>query len=150
MSPGRSSRAIDYWPPRFINGRTTASGPVKSRTPSPKTRSCNKCRSVAAVASPTAARARTRRPPPLGLAGEQRAEAHVILATGRAALEVRAHARNRRVGIAAVELELDVAIELLEALIAAELRACGTGEARDQAISIAAGGSCHSGCATRC
>jgi hypothetical protein len=56
------------------------------------------------------------------LVGEQRREAVVVLAAGRAALEVRPHARHRGVGVAAGELELDVAVELVEARLAGQLR----------------------------
>ena len=41
----------------------------------------------------------------------------------RAAGEMRAHSRNRGVGVAAVDLQLDVGVEQLEALVAADLRA---------------------------
>src|SRR5581483_3465771 len=51
--------------------------------------------------------------------GEQ---ALVVGAAGLAALEVGAHARNQLVGWGARELELDVAVELREALLAAQLR----------------------------
>ena len=53
------------------------------------------------------------------------AEALVLLAAGRAALEVGAQSGNRRVGVVAGELELDVAVELVEALVAADLRPAG-------------------------
>ena len=66
-------------------------------------------------------------------------QAVVVFRAGGAALEVGAHARDRRVGVGAGELELDVAVELLEALLAAELRAAGAGQAREQTFSIAVG-----------
>ena len=40
---------------------------------------------------------------------------------GRAALEVGAHARDPVVGVRALKLELDVLVELLEALVAEQL-----------------------------
>ena len=46
----------------------------------------------------------------------------MLLAAGGAACEVRAQAGERRVGVLTGELELDVAIELVEALVAADLR----------------------------
>jgi hypothetical protein len=46
----------------------------------------------------------------------------VLLAAGWAADEVGAEARDARVGVGASELELDVAVEVLEAFVAAELR----------------------------
>jgi hypothetical protein len=54
-----------------------------------------------------------------------------ILVAGRTALEVCPHARDRGIGIGAVEFELDVAVQLLKALLAAELRPPGTGESRE-------------------
>ena len=47
----------------------------------------------------------------------------MLLATGRAALEVRPYAGDRDVGLASRELQLDVAIELLEAPLACQLLA---------------------------
>src|SRR5205085_3854152 len=61
----------------------------------------------------------------------------------RAALEVRPHARNDRVGLGARELELDVAVELLKALIAGELRAARAGQGREQTVSIGKGWCAH-------
>jgi hypothetical protein len=46
----------------------------------------------------------------------------MVLTARRAALEVCAHAGNFRVGIGSAQLELDVAIQLLKALLAADLR----------------------------
>ena len=57
---------------------------------------------------------------------QQRREAVVVLAAGRAALEVRAHARHDGVRVAARALELNLAVELLEALLAGQLRAGGS------------------------
>src|SRR5436190_14254377 len=58
----------------------------------------------------------------LALGLGERAQARVLLAAGRAAFEVRAHAGDEAVDVGAGELELDVEVELLEALIAPELR----------------------------
>ena len=55
--------------------------------------------------------------------GQQRAQALVLLAAGRAAAEVRAHTRDAGVRAGAAQLELDVLVESLEALVAADLRA---------------------------
>ena len=48
----------------------------------------------------------------------------MVFSAGGAAFEVGSHARHRGVRVAAGELEFDVAIEVLEALIAGQLRAC--------------------------
>src|SRR5919197_387957 len=56
------------------------------------------------------------------VAGEEVAQAVVILAAGGAALEVGAHAGHRGVGVCAGELELDEAVELVEARLAGQLR----------------------------
>ena len=45
----------------------------------------------------------------------------MLLATGRAALEVSAESRNRGVGVEAGQLELDELVEPVEALIASDL-----------------------------
>ena len=49
----------------------------------------------------------------------------MLLAAGRAAFEVRAQAGYRRVRVRSCDLELDVAVELGEALVAAQLRPAG-------------------------
>ena len=54
----------------------------------------------------------------------------MILLAGRAALEVGAHARHRRFGVGAGQRQLDVAVELLEALLAGQL---GPGGPQDAA-----------------
>jgi hypothetical protein len=46
------------------------------------------------------------------------------------------HAWDRAVGVGPRELELDVAVELLEALLAAQLRSGRTGKAREQTLGI--------------
>jgi hypothetical protein len=45
----------------------------------------------------------------------------MVVVTGRASPEVRPHSRNRFIGFRTGKLQLDVAIKLLEALLAAEL-----------------------------
>src|ERR671934_119595 len=55
------------------------------------------------------------------LTGDKRAQALVFLAARRAAVEVGAQAGNRRICILADTLELDVAVQLVEALVAAKL-----------------------------
>jgi hypothetical protein len=57
------------------------------------------------------------------LLGNEVQEALVVLVAGRAAIEVRAHARNLAIGVRFGQFELDVAVELLEALFAGQLRA---------------------------
>src|SRR3712207_2079503 len=64
------------------------------------------------------------------LAADERAEALVLLAAGRAADQMGPQAGDRGVGVGARELELDVAVELLEALVAADL---GLGRAEQPA-----------------
>src|SRR5581483_12093735 len=63
--------------------------------------------------------------------GEEGDEALVLLGARRAALEVGGHAGNGGVGVVSRHLELHVAVELLEALVAAELRALGAQQAAD-------------------
>jgi hypothetical protein len=50
-------------------------------------------------------------------------EAPVVLVARRTAFEVRAHARDLPIGVRFGQFELDVAIELLEALLAGQLGA---------------------------
>ena len=57
----------------------------------------------------------------------------MLLVAGGAALEMRAEARERRVGVGAVHLQLVLAVEELEARLAADLRADRTERARDRA-----------------
>src|SRR5438309_2182063 len=56
-------------------------------------------------------------------AADERAEARMLLAAGRAADQVRPQSRDLCVGVATVELELDVPVEILETLVAAHLGA---------------------------
>jgi hypothetical protein len=56
------------------------------------------------------------------LAADERAKALVLLTAGRTADQVRPQARDRSVGVLARELELDVAVELVKANLAADLR----------------------------
>ena len=75
-----------------------------------------------------------------GLRGRREGEeADVILLAGGATFEVRAHARDLLDRRDAGELELDVTIELVEALFARQLRAGGP---RSRSSS---GGACWSG-----
>ena len=67
------------------------------------------------------------------LAADERAQALVLLAAGGAAGEVGAQPGNGRVGVGARELELDVPVELVEALVAADL---GRGRAEQAAESL--------------
>ena len=59
----------------------------------------------------------------LGIAEQQGEQAVVIGAAGRAALQVRAHSRYPVIGVRPGQLEFDVGVECLEALLAIELRA---------------------------
>jgi hypothetical protein len=56
---------------------------------------------------------------------DELAQAVVVLVAGGAALDMGAHARDPVVGPCASELELDVLVEVLEALIAEQLRLRG-------------------------
>src|SRR3954469_16436194 len=67
----------------------------------------------------------TRRRESIPLAGDEVAEAAEVLGAGGAALEVGVHAGDPRLGRLAGERQLDVAVELLEALLAAQLRGAG-------------------------
>jgi hypothetical protein len=64
------------------------------------------------------------------------AEAAVLLVAGLAALEVRAHAGDKLVGArgAVLELDLDVAVELIEALLAGQLGLGGAQEASQDVV----------------
>ena len=55
------------------------------------------------------------------LAGDERPQAVVLLAARGAAFEVVAHPRDATVGVRALQLQLDVPVEQLEALLAADL-----------------------------
>src|SRR5215216_5621726 len=68
---------------------------------------------------------------PVGCADE-REQAFVVFVAGGAAFEVRAHAGDLLVGGCGGELELDVVVELIEALLAGELRAGGAEELREE------------------
>src|SRR5215211_1214401 len=65
--------------------------------------------------------------------GQQIAQALVLLAAGQAAGEVGPDAGELGVGIGAGQLQLDVAVELGEALLAADLRLLGAEQPVDQA-----------------
>ena len=64
-------------------------------------------------------------------------EAVVVLVAGGASLEVRTHARDRLVRILAGKLQLDISIELLEALLAAQLGPSGPSSARSSVVIVA-------------
>src|SRR3954447_17928057 len=64
----------------------------------------------------------------------QRAQALVLVTAGRAALEVRRHARHAGVGGRPAQLQLDVRVELLEALVAAQLRCRRAEHAREDLV----------------
>src|SRR5438132_8839757 len=71
---------------------------------------------------------------------DERSQALVLFATGGAAGKVGAQAGDHRVGVLARELELDVAVELVEALVAADLRTCRPQESAQRLLQI---GSLH-------
>ena len=60
----------------------------------------------------------------------------MFLGAGGAALEVRSHPGDLRVGIRAGDLRLDVDIELIEALLAGQLGSCGPEQPPEQAILL--------------
>jgi hypothetical protein len=64
----------------------------------------------------------------------------VLLAAGRAAGEMRGKRRHGRGGVGAGDLELDVAVELVEALVAAELRHAGAEQPAERLLEL---GSLH-------
>ena len=68
----------------------------------------------------------------------------MLLAAGGAAGEVRAQARNRPVGVETRELELDVAVELVEAGVAANLGAGRTEQPVEQLPRIVSLHQCSS------
>ena len=59
----------------------------------------------------------------------------MVVVTGGASLEMRTHTRNRLVRIHSGKLQLDISIELLEALVAVSVRASGPSSARSKASS---------------
>src|SRR5688500_3474339 len=72
------------------------------------------------------------------LAAEERAQALVLLATRGAAVEMRAQPGDRGVRVGAGELELDVAVELVEARLAADLGLGRTEQPGDRLVQV-----CH-------
>src|SRR5262249_51934593 len=74
---------------------------------------------AASAAAGAARAARDLAAPALG--AHERAQAFVLLAAGRAAVEVCAKPRDLGVRVPACELELDVPVQVLEAVVAAEL-----------------------------
>src|SRR5215475_116603 len=76
---------------------------------------------------------------------EERAEALVLLGTGRTADEVGAKAGDESVGRSSRELQLDVAVELREALVAADLRLVAAEQALECGVEVASGHSFASG-----
>src|SRR5262249_57830248 len=76
---------------------------------------------------------------------EQRSQAFMLLRARGTADEVGAQARDERVGGSAGELELDIAVELREALVAADLRLVAPEQAQEGWIEIASGHSFSSG-----
>src|SRR4051795_341363 len=75
----------------------------------------------------------------------QRAQTFVFFRARGTSDEVGAQARDELVGGSACELELDVAVELLEALVAADLGLAAAEQALERRIEVAAGHSFTSG-----
>src|SRR5438045_7871800 len=65
---------------------------------------------------------------------QERTQAVPILGTRRAAIQVGSHSGNRQIRVGANQLQLDVAIELLEALLASDLGPRRTEQAPDETI----------------
>src|SRR4051794_17822424 len=70
------------------------------------------------------------------LAADERPQALVLLAAGGAAVEVSAEAGDGGVGVLPGELELDVAVEEVEALVAADLRLRRAEEPAERLLQI--------------
>src|SRR5215212_2879152 len=68
------------------------------------------------------------------LRGHEVAQAFVLLGAGRAARQMRAHAWDGGIGVAAGKLDLDVAVELVEAGLASELGVGGAEQAAEQVV----------------
>jgi hypothetical protein len=66
-------------------------------------------------------------------------QAVAILRAGRAPVKVRSHPGDRGLGVDTRELQLDVVVELLETLLAADLRSGRADDARRQAIVMGRG-----------
>src|SRR4051812_6976026 len=71
--------------------------------------------------------------------GDEIAQAGEVLGAGGAAVEVGAHAGDPRVGGVADEAELDVAVELLEALLAGQLGSAGAEDPSQDGVGFAVG-----------
>ena len=69
------------------------------------------------------------------LALYERLEALEFFVAGLAAFKVRAHPGNRLVGVSAGEFELDLAVELIEALLAGELGVGGSEQPSQERIA---------------
>src|SRR5438034_11624806 len=82
--------------------------------------------------SPTAAYERSGRYALMGRLIDEASETCVVLVAGRASLEMRPHSWNGFVGIRAGQLELDIVIQVLEALVAAELGPLSTNQRAQQ------------------
>jgi hypothetical protein len=74
--------------------------------------------------------------PPARVIDEEGAKGLAILGTCRAALEVCPHAGKRGVGIGSGELQFDIAVQLLEALLTADLGVSWADDASDQTITL--------------
>src|SRR3954447_16883494 len=77
---------------------------------------------------------KTRLQESIPLAGDEVAEAAEVLGAGGAALEGGAHAGDPRAGGLAGERQLDVAVELVEALLAGQLRGAGAEGPAEQLV----------------
>src|SRR5918994_2814818 len=70
------------------------------------------------------------------LGADERAQALVLLPAGGAAFEVRPEARDGGVGVGSDQLQLDVTVEQLEALVAADLGLRGSEQTADCRLRV--------------
>src|SRR5215218_6236737 len=77
-----------------------------------------------------------RPPESIPFLGDEITQAGEVFGAGGAAVEVRAHTGNPRVGRGTGERHLDVAVELLEALLAGQLRGGGAKDPAQDRIAL--------------
>src|SRR5438128_1258941 len=74
---------------------------------------------------------------------DERVEAVVVLGAGGAALEVGVHAGHGGIGVCAGELDFDITVEVLEALLAGELGTAGAAHAAEEVCESTMCGVAH-------
>jgi hypothetical protein len=70
------------------------------------------------------------------LAGHECVQAGVLFAARCASLQVRSHAGNLLVGARTSDLQLDISVQVLEALLAVQLRSGGPEQASQGSIDV--------------